>query len=560
MSTNFAEKYFDNAFAEDIDALGHERGKVEFKTVVVAARMVDQSGVLEIVAEERALEHLGKGPGGRKALVNDRAILVVLLVLALEHQALHLTLARDMVINRLGKDSLRYLDLNMGNGTEEQVYHRLTRASTRFVSPVNPHEGPRRKKLKRAEHIKLEASRDPEKVAAKNVRLHVAMNRLIAASVKMLPQAVAETFKGDFAIDGTFVKATGKRGTDKFGGQYVAAEYDAGRHFREGNHGAADNPGKAKKKSSNVWGFEMHTATMIRENMNSRTEYPLLIAAVAWDAPAGQPGQNALLAFQAVRDQGLPLTSVVADRAYYAGAAVHNFHEQMFDWDVKPVTDYKDIQLGVQAECHGALQVEGTWYCPSMPAGLVSASIDFRRDKADPKKIDFETYIHRIEARQKWAAVRKSRPDQNGTVRWSHPTGLGERCKGEDKFCTQTTISQPREVGLKFAQEYPYMSKEWRDRYPLRNSVESTNATLKRGTTHNLSDPERRRARGRAWQFVLASLVVVAANIKKIRDFEKTGKKRAKLDAIKSNRKRVPFGYSTMNEDQRTAIDENRRE
>ena len=157
-----------------------------------------------------------------------------------------------------------------------------------------------------------------------------------------------------------------------------------------------------------------------------------------------------------------------------------------------------------------------------MPKGLINASIEYRKNPADR-----ELYLVRIAARRQWAAVR-----------WSHPTRLGDRCKGEDKFCTQKSISQPREVGLKFAQEYAYMSPEWLARYPLRNAVESTNATLTRGTTHALGDPERRRVRGRTSQFIVAALVVVAANIKKIRDIYKAEAKRAKIEAIKANRKR----------------------
>ena len=558
MSTDFAGKYHDVDYSHDIDDLGHERGLIDFKRVVAAARLVETSGVLEIVVAERALDRAGKGAGGRKALVSDRAILTILMLLALDHDALHLTLARYIVTNRLGEDSLRYLDLKMGKATNEQVYHRVARAFQRFVTPINPFQGNRRKRLTPAEFAIREAVRSEEAnaklISEKNSRLHVAVNRLVGSSVKKMPVEMSRAFKGDYAIDGTFVRANGKRGTDFFNGQYVATEYDGGRQFRLGNHGAADNPGQAKSKSKNFWGFELTTVTMIRESLSAPVSFSQLIVSLAWDIPGGQPGQNGIEAFAGVLALGLPLEHVVADRAYFAGAAVENFHEQMSIWGAKPVTDYKVTQLGNTEQCCGAIQVEGTWYCPSMPYGLVNASIDFRAGT-----IDLDTYLARIEGRRKWAAVRKSRPNKNGTTRWSHPTGLGQRCKGEDKFCTQKTMSQPREVGLKYAQEYAYMSAEWRARYPLRNSVESTNATLKRGATHNLGDPERRRIRGRTSQFILAALVVVAANIKLIRDFVWADKNRAKIERIKSNRKRVPFGYSSMNDDERQAIEERRQ-
>jgi hypothetical protein len=44
----------------------------------------------------------------------------------------------------------------------------------------------------------------------------------------------------------------------------------------------------------------------------------------------------------------------------------------------KPVLDYKIDQLGVQTSFGGMLQIEGAWYCPSMPEVLVSATADLR--------------------------------------------------------------------------------------------------------------------------------------------------------------------------------------
>ena len=164
----------------------------------------------------------------------------------------------------------------------------------------------------------------------------------------------------------------------------------------------------------------------------------------------------------------------------------------------------------------------------------------------------------------KYAAVRKSRPDKDGTSRWSHPTGLGHRCdpkrKHADQFCTQKTISIPRHAGLKLAQELQYKSPEWRDMYARRYTIESGNAKLKRSSTHGLGDPERRRLRGRSAQFILASLLVVSANIQTIRSFAKSVKNRLKAEVKRKNRRRVLFGFGTMNDDERQEIEAERSE
>lgn len=225
-----------------------------------------------------------------------------------------------------------------------------------------------------------------------------------------------------------------------------------------------------------------------------------------------------------------------------------------------PVTDYKDEQLGIKAHHGGAIQVEGQWYCPDMPQTLVDASLEFR---ANP--IGVGAYLLRIEARRRFQAIRKSRPDKDGTSRWEHPHGPGDPvCDGDrpnaPKFCTQKSISVPIEAGLKLTQEFAYMSAEWRAAYPVRNTVESANAGLKRGTTHNLGDPETRRLRGRASQFLLASLVVVSLNIKKIRDFDKKTNN-GQVSVPVTPRPKVSFGHSTMNDSEREAnLKANRRE
>jgi hypothetical protein len=40
--------------------------------------------------------------------------------------------------------------------------------------------------------------------------------------------------------------------------------------------------------------------------------------------------------------------------------------------------DYRDDQLGIQANSQGALLVEGTWYCPALPGPLITATTGLR--------------------------------------------------------------------------------------------------------------------------------------------------------------------------------------
>lgn len=342
------------------------------------------------------------------------------------------------------------------------------------------------------------------------------------SSVFSAGDAPLSDFKGNYAVDGTLVKANGTRGTDNWNQKFVATEYDAGRYYRDSlDHTEAALGKKSPQKAKNWWGYELTIVTTL-QNKNDGTDptVPHLITGLAFDGAGREPGMNAVRAFKPGFEAGLPSNLVVADRAYYANAVPSKFHIPMASMGFKPVTDYKKNQLGKQEGHKGAIQVDGWWYCPTMPEGLVNASRDFMNGKID--EVDYEK---RLAARKKYAATRKDRMDEHGTTRWAHPTEIGHRCDpnrpGAGEFCTQKTVSFGIDAGFKFTQEFPYKSEKWKAAYALRSTVESVNAGLKRASTHGLDNPERRRLRGRTAQFFLVALTVMARNIESLLDFKK---------------------------------------
>lgn len=545
----------------DVDNLGNEGDWLSFERVVAAGKLVDASGTVQLVQANREGARAGRGAGGRKAFVTDRTVLILLLLLALENRAMHMTKVAYMVTNRLRPNSLRYLDLNMGVASEDQIYHRLARAFQRVVDVIDPFPGQRRRRLTMPEFELRVSKRDPIEVERLNVVLHDFVNSFVLSSVRLLEQRWADAIDGNYAVDATFVRSGSKRGTDHKGGNFVNSQPDGGRYFRAGDHSGTEE-GKAPRrhvKAANVWGFDLTVITMVGNCPGETSPFPLVIVGVGWDGSSVAPGPNAVRGFRAVVEGGLPVKYALADRAYYSNAAVENFHIDMARFGFKPVTDYKRDQLGIRDQYLGAIQVEGWWYCPCMPKGLIAASEDYRDNL-----IDEDEYFRKIAARLKYAAVRKARPDSEGMERWAHPTGIGHRCdpsrKDADRFCSQKSISIPLKAGLKHKQELQYQSLEWRNVYAMRNTVESQNALLKRSSTHALGDQERRRLAGRSAQFILAGLVIVAANIEKIRNFRKAEESsldaKARAAAKKARRPRRPFAFSTMNDDERAAIEE----
>ncbi|WP_416874169.1 hypothetical protein [Kitasatospora sp. SC0581] len=75
-------------------------------------------------------------------------------------------------------------------------------------------------------------------------------------------------------------------------------------------------------------------------------------------------------------------------------ALPETFHIPLLDLGYRPIWDYRRDQLGIQGSHAGALLVDGTWYCPNIPAPLITATADLLN-----KKIDHTTWRHRVDAR-----------------------------------------------------------------------------------------------------------------------------------------------------------------
>ncbi len=198
--------------------------------------------------------------------------------------------------------------------------------------------------------------------------------------------------------------------------------------------------------------------------------------------------------------------------------------------------DYKIDQLGIQAGSGGALLVEGSWCCPALPGPLVAATTELR-DHA----ISREQYDQRIAARGPWRLKRKDGPDADGYQRLfcpalgDHPglmcplreTSLSPRDgrpkvlappQEPPKVCTQTAITIPPDAGARYRQDLPYGSPAWHKSYAtLRNTIEGLNGLIKDPAHQALAQPARRRVRGIAAQSIFTALLLLAANIRKIR-------------------------------------------
>jgi hypothetical protein len=86
------------------------------------------------------------------------------------------------------------------------------------------------------------------------------------------------------------------------------------------------------------------------------------------------------------------------------------------------------------------------------------------------------------------------------------------------RICHQTAITIAPDIGARYRQDLPYGSPAWHKSYAtLRNTIEGLNGLIKDTAHEALAQPARRRVRGIAAQSIFTALLLMAANIRKIR-------------------------------------------
>jgi hypothetical protein len=86
------------------------------------------------------------------------------------------------------------------------------------------------------------------------------------------------------------------------------------------------------------------------------------------------------------------------------------------------------------------------------------------------------------------------------------------------RLCRQTAITIAPDIGARYRQDLPYASPAWQARYAtLRNTIEGLNGFVKDPAREALAQPARRQVRGIAAQSIFTALLLMAANIRKIR-------------------------------------------
>ena len=503
-------------------------GGVSDQMVAFAAELIDRSGKAPVI--EAALAHAT----GRPRPLPARAVLTALLCLALDDRPLFLTGATRLLFQQMSGTSRRLLGVP-GTASGERAflaaYRRVRYCFHRICDVADPSPLPKNRRLAPDDLRARVKKMLPGQAEAARNRLEALINALIEASVSVLGEEEKAAFDGSAGLDATPVPLF-SRGPSRRAG-LCASDPDGGWYVREGDHREReDDKGKPLRKI--CWALEATIATMARPS-GAPPACPNLAIGTALARPGEDPGGTGARVLASVAARGHKPGWLGYDRAY-TQALPARFHLPARALGYHPVMDYRADQLGIQASTGGAILVEGTWYCPALPGPLIAATARLR-DHA----ITRDLYDQQITARCPYQLKHKDGPDADGYQRLSCPAAgkhpglicpLRQASRSPrdgrakvlqpppepPRICTQTAITIAPDTGARYRQDLPYGSPAWHKTYAtLRNTIEGLNGYAKDPAHEALAQPARRRVRGIAAQSVFTALLLMAANIRKIR-------------------------------------------
>jgi hypothetical protein len=523
--------------------------------VLFVASLIDSSGIAGTIdrwqAEDSAAA--GKHPGGRPRTVSTRTALTLMFLLTMEHSSQLIEELAYVAFTRLSPESAVYLGLGGDAGqskgearTKQQWYFPIYRSMKRTLDTIDPKPHTSTKKghfptVQEVEEMKERWAEDD--LTVKQIRLDRVTNDLLQATIDLVPEEYERHWQGDTVIDATVVPAFGKRGAP-YGGKRGASDPSAGWYRRDYKHNTVEDGSKTRLKRA-VFGWDLTVVIQTNHEPDEQPKFPMLITGIGMTVPAKDLIRTGTDIYVDMARRDLPPGRVTGDRGYGASAVAGDWQLPLRALGHRLVMDYKDAQLGTGSgeEYEGARQVEGAWYCPSMPDDLVNATIQMRAGEIDKK-----TWRLRIAKRRAYMLRPKEKPDANGSVAMMCPAkgpGATARCPlaescgappvtGDktvtiydppDKehaglVCTnKRSVNIPITAGAKLAQD-GYGSDRWSREYTVdRAGIEAANAYVKDGSKEALEVPTRRRLRGYAAQYLLISFSMATANLRRIQAF-----------------------------------------
>ncbi|HUY06246.1 MAG TPA: hypothetical protein VMU99_03170 [Acidimicrobiales bacterium] len=563
---------------DDVDVLpdpNHNEESIADSRVRRAARIVDSATIngksildqLEIWREQDRLAALeGQDSpanlGGRpRNLLSVRAVLVALVVLALDQKPLLLTKVYELLTKRISPKMcdeigahFRMHVITDGSAKHQKAiknadYAMIWRRMQDILEPIEPYEYPRNRRLTNAEFAKYKAKwSTPENMAnieMKSDRLDLITGALLDVTFLSIPRDIRRRYKGAIAIDESALplaaRGPSKRSDKKSiepHGEWVMRSDEKSKLEQLAK--LPDGLLRSRTRTKYAMGAMMAVAG---SSDPDNQDFPVIVTALKLGPYVHDISPRVASVLKSLSRRGYPADLLVADRGILPNAKPEDVQLLTKQLDYLMVFDYRKDQLGKMDTYEGAILVEGQWYCPMMPKPLINATITFQASAQTDA--DFTTWMDRLIQRQRYALRpnERSRPGESvdmvcpafgpsPTARCEmRPTSLDRKHAGKTripvtptspgKICTNKhTVAFPPSAGAKYAQTFPYALEKWDKVYRLlRNYVEGYNGYMKDPAYQDLGAPGRRRLRGLAAQSLLSCLGLVAANLRKIETF-----------------------------------------
>jgi hypothetical protein len=163
-----------------------------------ALRVMDNAGIDDFITTRRREE--GLGPGGRKRVISERAVIALLLVQMRVDGDLRFNSMVNTIV-RLTNSQRERMGIRKHDITEAFWYDRIWSAVKRHQCLVDAYPGSRKSLPTRESYAAILAARDPEDCERKRARLSLLCNQLVEDSVMLMPRELRRRFQGNHALD-----------------------------------------------------------------------------------------------------------------------------------------------------------------------------------------------------------------------------------------------------------------------------------------------------------------------------------------------------------------------
>lgn len=501
--------------------------------------LIEPSGAIDLIDKWDREDR--KSPAGRNPLVSPLAVLVVFLLSAFRSKAYSFEEGAETIATRLTREQLERLGIAPRDWDAEDWYQPLWRAMRRLRRMIDPwHHSGLGHKLDGASFFQAGDLYDH----AREERAHELADRIIRATIDMLPKRYLEHYPGDVALDSAAFKVRGPRNhfneekIKKFGKRNV--DFQCGLYSRE----TIDHSGAEVVKTFDLDpAYEADTTVLADAKRGDWaftliTGYYLHLPGQLGHGPRRTVEQHVRF----TKKRGLMLV----DHAFN-NLKAHRFQEPIRRFGFEAAYTYRDNQLGVNGHDPNnpyVIIVDGTPYVNRMREEARQISRLHAMKANNPVTGKPYTLGERNEimaTREPYRLKAITGIDADGYQRFRYPDP--STYLAFDPATGKPTEDVPRQKTVRFnlapelirhLQKYPWQSEVWKDIYGQRNQVESSNKILKDRSGPNLGDRGNRQSRGFAFTYLITMLGAASANITRIvAGIKKLAKQTADLSPTK---------------------------